>query len=288
MRGLLPVCCVALVLGVSCSKAKVDSIKFLNKGIEHYKAREFGAAHTMYRRALELDKTNHRAWFQLGILYLYDIEDKLKEAKQALEKAHELKADDFDYCFHLGRAYLETNNLEGSLALLKEAMKLDPDYPGPYFFSGIALEHQQKFNDAQYAYRKAIEKDPTYIRAFVKLSQLYFKFDKDEAALDVLKEAIRVNEKGEEVAEVYSNLGVYHMRAEHYTKARRYFLEGLKQKTDDKNIAFNLALAYAKEKNRDKAIRYFDKYLNLAGENDPYRRQALSIKGILLKNQDIY
>lgn len=144
-----------------------------NLGYSYHLNGENDAAVKQLLMAIDLDKENVGAYFNLGLVYndLKRYDDALKQSKKAVELAPK------DYKGHLleGMVYRKLKMYEDALASLEEANKLMPANTDIIFEIGKVAEDQGKIKDAEELYKKALTYDPLYKPASEALAKIASK-----------------------------------------------------------------------------------------------------------------
>ena len=96
-----------------------------------------------------------------------DSEGAIERFQQALELD---PGNAKDYYIYLGRAHEMLNRLEEAEASYRKAIELDPDYIRAYINLGCTFLDQGRFYEAEASFRKALELDPDYARAYNNLA----------------------------------------------------------------------------------------------------------------------
>jgi superkiller protein 3 len=107
--------------------------------------------------------------------------------------------------FYLGNALYYQGKLEETVAPLRRAIALNPDYAAAYYNLGIALYSQKQPGEAVAAYQKAIDLKPDDAEAYNGLGIALREQKKLAEAVAALRRAIALKE---DYAEGYTNLGV--------------------------------------------------------------------------------
>lgn len=150
--------------------------------------------------------------------------DRLAQAKSHLDQGKEFYRDDRD---------------EKALEAFQEAIKLDPDLAEAYFRLGLTYDALGQQQEAETAYRKAVE---TYKKYF----------------------STAENQKD---AEAHYNLAQTYAGLHLYTEAVREYRQATKLKEDDADIYYDLGTALSKLAQYDEAAAAFEKSLELDPEN---------------------
>ncbi len=125
-------------------------------------------------------------------------------AKQAHEKALQLNPRLQEA--KLGLALLEQQSGNSKAAIEKiQEIVAQKESATAYFYQGIALHEQAKLPEAETAFRKALELDPSYAEARVNLGLILNQQGKFDAAVNEFKQAILNDPK---LAAAHFNLGV--------------------------------------------------------------------------------
>jgi len=87
---------------------------------------EYEKAKDMFKRIIEIDPTNYRAHYNLGIAN-FNLDD-LEKAKECYEEAVRIKPD-YHYCFYnIGLVYERKGNLQEALRYYEKALEIDPTF----------------------------------------------------------------------------------------------------------------------------------------------------------------
>lgn len=88
---------------------------------------QYEKAKDMFKRIIEIDPTNYRAHYNLGIAN-FNLDD-LEKAKDCYEEAARIKPD-YHYCFYnIGLVYETKGNLQQALKYYEKALEIDPTFP---------------------------------------------------------------------------------------------------------------------------------------------------------------
>ena len=89
-----------------------------------YRAGDFSAAETGYRRLLQEEPNDADAWMMLGVVLRHM--GRLDEAIEALAAAGEVAPDDFKVFANLGLALQTASRLDEAIAAYRRAYRLEP------------------------------------------------------------------------------------------------------------------------------------------------------------------
>jgi Flp pilus assembly protein TadD len=182
---------------------------------------DFAAAEPLLRKLTATDSATYVAWFDLG--FVENGLGRVDDSIAAYRKSVEAKPDVFESNLNLGiqlaktgepdaehfllvatvlkptthaaeghaRAWLSLGHVlektkpDEAIAAYRQAATLQPEDPEPHVASGLVLEKQEKFADAEQEYKQALALDPTS-DALTGLANIYMRgrrFPDAEAAL---------------------------------------------------------------------------------------------------------
>lgn len=141
-------------------------------------------------KAVELNPNHASALNNLGIVH-FD-RHEYREAVEAYKKAVAANPRFPEAYNNLANASRFVGAAEDALGYYYKALQLREQYPEAYNNLGTLLRDQGKFPEAEHAYRKAILQNPKYIDAYNNLAILLYMTNRDQDALRILSDAIRV------------------------------------------------------------------------------------------------
>jgi tetratricopeptide (TPR) repeat protein len=141
-----------------------------------------------------------------------------------LNKAISLNPTNSELEYQLGRLYFTQNSADKSIAAMKRALAITPEYPEVYDSLGLTYEALQDEKKAEESYAKAIEldrkhsiKDPWPL---INYAKLLFYQESPQASLPYLRQALEINPR---LPEANYQMGRV-MRALHRdAEAEKYF-----------------------------------------------------------------
>ncbi len=106
----------------------------------------------------------------------------------------------------------------------------------------------QKFEDSEVSYRKALDQDQGLIEGRFNLGNALYKQKKlDESAREFEQAAIKFGDKKTQ-ASAYYNLGNTHLQAQKYPEAVQSYVQSLKLNPNDADAKYNLSYSIEKMK----------------------------------------
>jgi tetratricopeptide (TPR) repeat protein len=275
--AFVPLVVLATTLAAAgCKPERTESIQLINAGLANEAAGSAELAYADYYRAATVDPENHRAFFHMALIELFD-RDEPDKARAHLQQAWALAPDDRDVAYHLGR--LEVASLEGdapakagpaadpkaALGFLDAALALDPNHGPSHYHRGVALLALERFKDAEAALRESIACDPTNGMAFRDLGQLYERFQHDPAALAVYQAG---SETATDRVDLFNGIGHLHLRARRSADAVAAFEKAQALNGNRVDTVFNLAFAHVENGAPRLAVQFLGDYLARADIKD--------------------
>jgi superkiller protein 3 len=149
---------------------------------------------------------------------------------------------------------------EEQAAYLMNAKAEGEDTPELHFLLGVAMYSSGLVDSSEAFFRKAIEMDSTYSRAYVNLGIVLDSQRKDVEAEFMYKKALEIDPE-DELA--YCHLGfIYHARGLH-GEAIKYYLRALEVNPNSAQAHYNLGLAFADSRIFKEALREWERVIVL-------------------------
>ncbi|MGW7469870.1 tetratricopeptide repeat protein [Streptomyces xantholiticus] len=141
----------------SATQTVSEAQALVHAGLMQSQYQDFSGAERTFRRVLELDPENKLAWFNLGVIAQRD--GRTADAREAYDKA--LKIDPkFASALFNEAVLLESSDPDRALTLLKRAVAANPKASTAHLRLGRALSKQGRDDEAEDAFRRAVETDP--------------------------------------------------------------------------------------------------------------------------------
>lgn len=192
-------------------------------------------AELVLRNAVKLDAKNARALRLLGIVRRDQYEPA--DAKTWLMAATEAAPDDADAWFHLALVQNELGDNTDAVASLRRATTLRPWNTSYQYAYGEVLRIDKKPEEAEVAYRKAIEGTPPHRKAAAKLALVMYEADR-------------------------------------YPEAEAFLVAEIAKDAKNPYLRYTLGWVYEAEKKFAESKASFETYLELADRDDGDRGRA--------------
>jgi len=188
-------------------------------------------------RAIELDSTNHSAWFNKGEILRFRKETK--DAEYCYWQANSIYPDSFDYITGLVRVHITLKKFRDAITYCNRILNEAPA-------NHIAL----------------------YNRGFCYGKLKMFK--------EAIKDFLKLIETGRETATNFSNLGFYYSLTGDLKKAQNNLTIALRLNPTHPYALDNMGYVYFKLSQDDKALEFINKSLQIDPSNSyAYKNRAL-------------
>lgn len=259
---------VLLASAFSCSRAKVQSLEHMNKGVDFYQTKQYNLAIKELEEAIRMNEDNEQAYYNLAIVHI-DLGNWSRSA-QLLTRAVVLKPNEANYHFLLGRSYQEMGELEQARSEFENSISLDPKFFKPEYYLGVVLEEMDKPQEAFHAYTNAITKNPRYVPAYALLGNIYAEYGFLDNAAQVLQEGTKVAVPGsDDLANIHKLLGTVYQEKGELEKAAAQLKMAIDIKPGMEDALFSLGWTYAQMGSKENARIYLERFIKQAGEETP-------------------
>ncbi len=150
---------------------------------------DYGSAEVQYQTLARLDPYTESNFYNLGLSQQFL--DKLKESAANYLRALDLSPEDAKACTNLGVVYLSLNQTDDAVKYLDRATKLDDKSWYAWASFGIALDRQTHFPQAELAYRKSLELDPSQTATLYNLGSNLITQNRPSEAIEIFQSAIK-------------------------------------------------------------------------------------------------
>jgi len=180
------------VASAGCSRNAIEAINLANEA-DKQKDVDVDGAISKYEQAAQLDPTNHRILYKLGMAY------KKKEAwdklSSTMARATSIAPKFANYQYLRGYALEEqaakkTTSWEEAKDPFKKCIEADPNFADCYHELGYTNLWTDNEQEALINYTKAIEHKPDELRYYTRLADLYLSLGYTDQAAQSLKEAL--------------------------------------------------------------------------------------------------
>lgn len=236
---------------------------YYNLGLTYQCLKEYDKAISAYNKFLETNPKDYDGLYNIALTYF-----EKKDYQKAIEyfkKCLEMKNEN-DVIKALVLAYLSNDEEQAAAQLAQNIFDTRENGLDLYYEIAKIFENKnpsgKDFTLIEIAidmYLKIIEKDTKYFDAYLSVSICYAKKGEWEDSVEFCKTALKINP---ESYEANNQMGLVYYCCDEIKKAIIYFETALKLVPEgDYKVYSNLAYAYEKIKQNDKAIDVFTKLL---------------------------
>ncbi|MHB8155116.1 MAG: tetratricopeptide repeat protein [Candidatus Omnitrophota bacterium] len=196
-------------------------------------------AEALFKKALELNPKDYRAYLELG--WFYQDQSRFSEAEVAFKKTIELNPKDNRAYLELGWLCWDQGRSSEAEAAFKKALELNPKDNRAYLKLGLFYQCQGRSSEAEAAFKKALELNPKDDIAYLELGSLCRDQGRFSEAETSFKKIIELNPKDDKVVdrayralkELYIVMGNSRLAREHDKKIRELGLNYYLPRTID-------------------------------------------------------
>ncbi len=159
--------------------------------------------------------------------------------------------------------YKFRNSLEPSRYNEYFSRELLKFYSTAYYMTGMELEKENLYGDAEKAFTKSLELHK-FPRVYNSLGFLYYLREDYKKAMEYYNKALEFKE---DFPELYCNMALLYRKEGNLDLAEEFYRKAITFSPDDFEAYFNMALVYLEKGDLDKGEEYFKKSLELNPDN---------------------
>ena len=160
-------------------------------GDAYFAKGDIEASETAYRKSIELAPDDPGGFVGLG--RMLHSSNRGREAEAALHRALEVSDGTPEVCNLVGTVLLEAGGPDAALELFESAAREQPDEPQGHAGRGLALHWLARPEEAEDAYRRALEIEPRYPLALKHLGVLLQERGQLDAAAECFEKLLQAN-----------------------------------------------------------------------------------------------
>ncbi len=218
------------------------------------------AAIEAYRRVVEADRSAWSAKSHYNLALLLSGQDRLREARAALDAALRLRPDfvkaRYNRALLLARMELTSEALDDYRKLLD----LEPDHARARLKLGALLLREGDLEAAREHLERAVADEPGSERAHHKLGLCLMKLGENELAAAALGRAVEIDP---EYVEAHYNRGLARQRTKDLAGAAQSFRRAVALRGDRADYRYRLGVALARSGDAEAAIEQYQEALLL-------------------------
>lgn len=236
---------------------------------------DYDKAADEYNKALNIDPLSLKAYQALAEMYSQkgnhaEALSVISRARNNIPNNPEITQSSQECCYAFivstlnksTELLLADKGLE-AISLLKDALKLCPDFAVAQYTLGYYYFSVKDYANAEASLKKAILIDPQFHYAHKLLSQVYFKKGNFEKELSSARDALTINNND---ASVCNDLGLALMHLERYTEAITYLKKAVSLDPNNTDYIYSLGSVYRDNKMFNQAISEYSKLIVLKND----------------------
>ncbi|HSN68415.1 MAG TPA: tetratricopeptide repeat protein [Thermoanaerobaculia bacterium] len=213
---------------------------------------------TTSRKASRLDSAIPEVHVTLGKLFV--MTGKPEEAVRELERALELRANDFEALLNLGRAY-QTTAPDRAEQTIRKAIERRPNYWTGYSHLGVFFQTKGRYPEAAEMFSKVVELTPDNSRGWTNLGGAYLQQGLFEESIEPFRRATELQPSN---PSAFSNLGTGYYYVGRLEEARTAFTKAAALAPDNARFRLNLGDVYHAMGRKPEARAAYDEGIRLA------------------------
>ena len=225
----------------------------------YHAQRKLDTSLAVYRQLLQQFPNTPEAYYATGNILRE--QNKPAEARKAFEKTLELATNHVRSVTQLVVLDLAETNFPAALQRVQKLIDKDPKSAGPPYLQAQVYQAKNDLAQAEASLLKAIELEPNFRDAYMRLARLYAVSNRHQQALDRLQGVLTKNPKD---SAALMQMGMIYDQKKDYAKAAETYEKALALSPNFQACLNNLAYLYAEHLNKlDRAFELATKARNL-------------------------
>ena len=191
---------------------------------------------------------------------IYEQEGGMRKAIDEYVMAIDLKKDDYISYFKIAQLLKDLGKKDESIEMLERLVRNKPDMYEASCTLGELLCEQERFKEAASVFEAALRFKPADYELYYNLGICYTRLNDFQMAKDMYECAASINHK---LWGAKYNLGQLALIEKEYMLAEQYFKESLYDKDLEAMSYYQLARIYASKGERETAIEFLNKAIEL-------------------------
>ena len=183
-----------------------------------------------------------------------------------------------------GKAYLEENNLDKAKIEFKNVLQIDPKFAEAYYYMGQLEEKNKELGKSLGNYKKAIELNPKYTLAKIKLAKIYVVAGTEDYIASAEKLLAEAKKEQPDNTEVKMILATIEYKTGSKAKATKELELVVKEDKNLKEAISLLASIYLSEGKQEKALHILKRGTVDNPDNIPLR---ITLAQLLAKRNEL-
>lgn len=266
-------------------------IDAFNKGVQAFNQKDLPAAISAFEQARQIDPERVETYRNLAVGYLgtkqYD------KAVETYQKALDIEPEDVETLVNFGIAYYNHGDFENAVKMFNRALELDPSNANAISMIGLAYDQTGNTEKAMAAYESALQNSPDNMDIVFNYARLFYNKEQYDKAIEQFE---RILEKNPDDFDALLSAGDSYLRVadryrmqakeledknaddpkvaelrakakENYKLCLPYLEKARDIKPDNRNLWYNLGIAYIQTGDGEKGKEAFAKAEELEKKN---------------------
>jgi tetratricopeptide (TPR) repeat protein len=225
---------------------------YLARGAAQIQEKNFAAARQDFEIARQMAPNDPSIYNNLAFASL--AENKPQDAIASFENALNVDATNFVALYGLINQYASTKEFDKAHGRVDQALSQYPNVAWLHFLKGQVYGYQNNAQSAEAEYRRALEIDPNYLRAYSSLAALFISAKQEDRAIAEYRKILAIRPDN---PSVYTLIGMLEDARQNYDAAAENYRKALELDQNAAIAANNLSWLYAVtgKGNIDEAVR---------------------------------
>ncbi|MBU3954334.1 MAG: tetratricopeptide repeat protein [Proteobacteria bacterium] len=232
-----------------------------------------------YEKILEIEPENDRAVLEMA-LFQYKNNQKAEASQLFLELGRQA-VENSRIVMAAVDTFITDKRYTDAVIVFSQMLKADPENANFNFFTGMAYEAVENFNQAIAHYLKVTPEHPQYKKTLLSIAFLYRDMEKPEQAIRLLEQH---HDKNPKDIDILSYLASFYEDQAQYDKTIEILEKGLRDAPDNPTLLFRLGAVQDKADLKDQSIQTMKTLIEI----DPENASALNYLGYTYADMGIH
>ncbi len=256
---------------IGCNQEINASIRAMNEGIAATENKNYEEALGHLKTATGAYAQNHEAWYAMG--QIYHRQRKWEEAAKAFAEAVRHSQSEAMYHMALGITLYEGEKRKQALTHIEKAIELNGKLFRAHWYAGRIYRDLGNPQKAASAWTTACELNPVFGGPFVRLGELYLRWDKFDEAVAVLRQGAKHVKGDADRTNVFYYLGQVYQTKGAWTEAIQAYSQAITERADNYDALLQRGLSYKAKGDKVKAKADLQAYVKQGGGKNAFNRQ---------------
>jgi tetratricopeptide (TPR) repeat protein len=228
-------------------------------------------------KGLKYEKTNPD--LLLGLFYVHTMMRNPEKGGRYLLRAVKYHPSNEQALSSMIWYYAEINQLDNAIAIFERLHSEGTFNPETYRNGGIAYQRIGKYDEAEQAFKTALQLNEQYEEVIDMLADLYIFQEKTDKAIDLYKDILKKSPRN---LRILSKMVFCHLQAEEHEPAANVAKDIIRLYPNSPAGYVDLGYVYLNTKEYDQAIELTNKALDIS----PIDAEAFRLKGLVFAEKE--